>query len=227
MAGGLLSSALIFLLLTTHGLARHHQIHELPPLREQAKIQDGWLEERLGNIPGILQKHGAGAWLISQKEYAEDTTFWSMKKAVQFSARRRTLSIFFADTENDSCQSRTWVENKPVLWNELRVVLEKCNPSSIAINVDSEIAFSGGLHAGEYQEITRQLGSPWKDRLVAVPQIAVEFVATMPASRLNWYRKLQETAWAVISEGFSHTAITPGTTTTEDLEWWFREKLQA
>lgn len=150
-----------------------------------------------------------------------------MKKSVQFSARRRTLSIFFADVKNESCSSRTWIENKPVLWVQLLDVLQKCNPSSIAVDVDSEIAFASGLHAGEYRLLKEQLGHPWKDRFVAAPHVAVEYVATMPGSRLDWYRKLQESAWAVISEGFSHKAITPGVTTTEDLEWWFREKLQS
>lgn len=164
---------------------------------------------------------------ISQKEYAEDTTFWSMKRANQFSARRRTLSLFFADNENTSCKSHTWIDNTPILWHELREVLEKCKPASIAINVDPDVAFASGLHAGEYEEFVRKLGSPWTDRFVSALPIAVEYVATMPKSRLSWYRKLQETAWAIISEGFSSATITPGVTTTEDLEWWFREKLQS
>lgn len=150
-----------------------------------------------------------------------------MKKAAQFSARRRTLSIFFANSDNESCTSHTWIENKPVLWDELREVLAKCNPDSIALNVDPEIAFSSGLHAGEYQLLIEELRHSWKERFVAAPQIAVEYIANMPTSRLDWYRKLQESAWAVISEGFSAQTIEPGVTTTGDLEWWFREKLQS
>ncbi len=36
----------------------------LPPLREQADIQNGWLKERWENIPSILQKYGVDAWLV-------------------------------------------------------------------------------------------------------------------------------------------------------------------
>ncbi len=36
----------------------------LPPLREQADIQNGWLKERWDNIPSILQKYGVDAWLV-------------------------------------------------------------------------------------------------------------------------------------------------------------------
>ncbi|EME85585.1 uncharacterized protein MYCFIDRAFT_132635 [Pseudocercospora fijiensis CIRAD86] len=216
---------IVVLLLALLGLSSAKlKAHHLPPLKEQAKLQDGWREERLATIPSILQERGVDAWLISQREYAEDTAFWSMKKATQFSARRRTLSIFFADP---AFESKTWIDNTPGLWDELKDILEACDPGSIAINVDSEIAFAGGLHAGEFQQLLKQLGSPWKERLFAVPLVAVQYIATQPRSRLFWYQKLMETAWAVIDEGFSERTITPDVTTTEDVEWWFREKLQS
>lgn len=150
-----------------------------------------------------------------------------MKQAKQFAARRRTLSIFFANTSSAECTSRTWIDNTPHLWTELKQVLHACDPRTIAINVDSEIAFAGGLHAGEFQKITTELGPPWIDRFVTNPLVAVEYIATMPKSRREWYQKLMETAWAVISEGFSERVIVPGQTTTDDVEWWFRERLQS
>lgn len=36
----------------------------LPPLREQAEIQDGWTRERRAGIPKLLQKYGIDAWLV-------------------------------------------------------------------------------------------------------------------------------------------------------------------
>jgi hypothetical protein len=36
----------------------------LPPLREQAAIQDAWRDQRISNIPHILQKYGVDAWLV-------------------------------------------------------------------------------------------------------------------------------------------------------------------
>lgn len=138
-----------------------------------------------------------------------------MKTFEQFSARRRTTSIFFANPKGDGPSSYTWVDNTPDVWTKLREVLEEHDPYSIAVNVDSQIAFSSGLHAGESMLLIQELGSPWKDRLVAVPMIAVEYIATMPKSQLPWYRKIMETAWAMISEAFSDSVITPGNTTTE------------
>ncbi|CAK1362273.1 unnamed protein product [Cercospora beticola] len=223
----MLKQASVVLCLALGISASSPHVHHLPSLREQAKIQDGWREERLATIPAILRKHGVDAWIVSQREYGEETVFWSMKQAEQFSARRRTLSIFFADDGFEGCESHTWIDNTPKLWQDLHNVLRFCDPHSIALNIDSEIAFAGGLHAGEYRKLLEEVPAPWNERFVSKPLVAVEYIATMPKSRLHWYRKLMETAWAVIDEGFSERVITPGKTTTEDVEWWFRERLQS
>jgi len=56
--------------------------------------------------------------------------------------------------------------------------------------------------------------------------LGVEFVATKLEAQLSYYRKLQEITWAMIEEGFSNKIVAPGVTTTQDLEWWFLEKMQ-
>lgn len=150
---------------------------------------------------------------MSEKEYAEDTAFWSLKRATQFSARRRTVHLFLANVTDGTPLSYTWIDNTPEVWSDLLSVLEAQNPESIAINVDSQIAFSSGLHVGEFNNILSRLGT-WTEKLVSIPMLAVEFIATMPETRLEWYKKLQETSWAMISEAFSERVITPGKTTT-------------
>ena len=123
--------------------------------------------------------------------------------------------MFLAHPSDGRQNSYTWIENTPQVWSELRDVLEANKPATILLNIDSNIAFSSGLHAGEWLEITEQLGLPWKDRFRVEPMVGVEYVGTMPKSQLSWYRRLMETACATISEGFSGDVITPGETTVE------------
>lgn len=146
---------------------------------------------------------------MTQKEYAEDTVFWSLKSATQFSARRRTVNLFLANG-----LSRTWIDNTNEVWDELLEVLETQNVTTIAINADEGSAFSSGLHVGEFEKLKEKLRE-WKGKFVVERMVGVEFVATMVEGRLGWYRKLQETAWAMITEGFSESIIVPGETTTE------------
>lgn len=44
--------------------AKTPQSQTLPSLREQARIVDGWTEERKALIPGLLRKYGVDAWLV-------------------------------------------------------------------------------------------------------------------------------------------------------------------
>lgn len=148
-----------------------------------------------------------------------------MKAATQFSARRRTVSLFFAEAPVNASLHYSWIDNTETLWTEIRTVLEKHDPQSLNLNTDAQIAFASGLHHGEALLLDEKLGEPWTSRNVSVPMVAVEYVAKMPKSQLAWYKKLMETAWAIISEAFSERVIVPGVTTTEDVEWWMREKI--
>ncbi|KAK7973501.1 lipoprotein [Apiospora saccharicola] len=203
------------------------QYQTLPSLRDQAKIVDGWTDERKALIPGILRKYGVDAWLISQREYAEDTVYWALKEATMFSARRRTTQLFLANATTEGSHSYQWIENTDLVWKELKAILDTHQPARVALNMASELAFASGLHAGERDVIAAALGEAWADRFVLEPMLAVEVIATMVPGRLPWYRKMMETAWAIIEEGFSSNVITPGKTTSWDVEWWIRDQIQA
>lgn len=150
---------------------------------------------------------------MSQREYAEDTVFWALKPHTAFSARRRTTQLFLADpTPAGSPASYSWIENTDTVWRELRAVLETQNPARIAINAHRELAFASGLHAGERDAIATALGNEWTDRFVVEPMLPIEVVAHMVPGRLQWYRRMMETAWAIIEEAFSEKVITPGVT---------------
>ncbi|KAI0172938.1 hypothetical protein GGR52DRAFT_546784 [Hypoxylon sp. FL1284] len=199
----------------------------LPSLREQADLLDGWTQVRKASIPELLRKYGIDAWLMSQREYAEDTVFWALKEATQFSARRRTTHLFLANPVGGTPSSYSWIENTNAVWEDLRRILATQKPRSIALNTHPEIAFAGGLHAGELDAVVKGIGEEWKDKFVLEPMLGVEVIATMVKGRLLWYRKMMETAWAIIEEGFSEKIIVPGKSTSWDVEWWMREKIQS
>jgi hypothetical protein len=65
-------------------------------LREQAALQQSWLEKRLKTVlPGLMRKHGMDMWVIPMREYNEDPTFTSLVSPTTFAARRRTIYVFF------------------------------------------------------------------------------------------------------------------------------------
>ncbi|KAI0832622.1 hypothetical protein BC628DRAFT_1310121 [Trametes gibbosa] len=216
----------------------HAQLHpatpatyrRLPSLREQAAIVDAWRDERLARIPALLQKYNIPAWLISQREYAEDTLWWSLKDATEHAPHRRTVLLFHTNTSSSGPLAGQpnplrWVDNTGAVWPALRAVLAAYNPRRIALNTDRDIAFGGGLHVGEYEAIAEALGSGWMERTVNEPMLGIEYVAARVPGQLRYYRALQEITWALVEEAFSERVVAPDVTTTEDVEWWYREKM--
>ncbi|KAI0722744.1 hypothetical protein C8Q76DRAFT_766893 [Earliella scabrosa] len=212
------------------------EYRRLPSLREQATILDGWRDERVSKIPALLTKYRIDAWLMSQREYAEDTLWWSIKGATEYAPHRRTVLLFHSDPTNATNATtvgsqpaapnpRRWVDNTGAVWPELRAALDERNPRRIALNTDKFIAFGGGLHVGEYEALADGLGERWMERTVNEPMLSVEYVAARVPGQLEYYRVLQEITWALVEEAFSERVITPGVTTTEDVEWWYREKM--
>jgi hypothetical protein len=201
----------------------------LPPLKEQAAIQDAWTRERRDSIPGLLQKYNLSGWLISQREHAEDTLFWSLKPAAAFAARRRTTELFLAVPDSkDNKTHYSWITNTPEtdLWPELASLIHREGLRGIGVNQNPDVAFASGMHAGEMLAM-RVLGRKTWDAFVPVPpMLPIEVIGTMVEGKALWYRKLMSTAWAMINEGFSSRVVVPGESTTTDVEWWLREKIQ-
>ena len=67
-------------------------------LREQADVQQRWLERRLTTVlPALMRKHGIDLWVVPMREYNEDPLFLALVAPTTFAARRRTIYVFHDD----------------------------------------------------------------------------------------------------------------------------------
>jgi Xaa-Pro aminopeptidase len=74
----------------------HAQTRPFGTLREQAALQQAWLDKRLKTVlPAVMRRHGVDAWVIPMREYNEDPVFSSLVSPETFAARRRTIYVFF------------------------------------------------------------------------------------------------------------------------------------
>ncbi len=65
-------------------------------LREQAALQQAWLEKRLDTfLPGLMRAHRIDLWVVPMREYNEDPVFPAITSPETFAARRRTIYVFF------------------------------------------------------------------------------------------------------------------------------------
>jgi len=222
------------------------ELPTLPPLREQAAVQQAWLKTRLEKVlPGLMRENGVDMWVVICREYNEDPVFFSLVAPTTFAARRRTIYVFFdrgpekgverlalgggdqgglytvyRDPETE--QRELWGQSQ---WMLLKKVISERNPRRIAINISHTHAFSDGLSAGEYQQLQEALGPELSQRLVRAERLAVDYIALRVPDMRVWYERLMEIAHGLIARAFSREVITPGVTTTEDVVWWLRQQL--
>ena len=219
-------------------------------LREQAVIRQAWLRERLEtNLPEVMRTHGVDMWVIPMREYNEDPVFRALVSPTTLAARRRTIYVFFdrgpeegverlalggssqgglyeaiRDTEAapDGRPRELW---GPAQWDLLARVIRERNPRRIAVNIAHEHNFADGLSAGEWQQMQDALGEDLTSRVVREPRLAIDYLALRVPSMTQVYRRMQLVVHDIITAAFSNQIITPGTTTTDDVVWWMRQRV--
>lgn len=218
----------------------------VPPLREQAEIQQLWLRARLERVlPALMRRHGVQMWLIICREYNEDPVFYSLVSPTVFAARRRTIYVFFDRGEAKGVERLALgggsngglytvyrdpeVEGREIYgegqWALLRKLIEDRKPSTIAVNISHTHAFSDGLSAGEREKLETVLGPEYLKRVVRAENLALEYVSIRVPEMMPTYRKMMETVHSLISRAFSNEVITPGKTTDQDVVWWLRQQV--
>lgn len=219
-------------------------------LREQAEIQQAWVKERLEvNLPKIMRQQGVDMWVVSMREYNEDPVFRALVSPTSFAARRRTIYVFFdrgptegverlalgggsqgglyedyrtdVTTERGD-QAELWGAGQ---WRLFAQLVRERDPRAIAVNIDHEHNFADGLTAGEWEQMEEALGPEYAARVVRNPRLAIDYLAMRVPSMTPVYRRLQAIVHEVISAAFSNLVIEPGVTTTDDVVWWMRQRV--
>ena len=136
-----------------------------------------------------------------------------------FEARRATAP---ADSNvGRGQQAELWGDDQ---WQVLKTVIEERNPKVIGINRSTVFAFSDGLSSGELKGMSAALGDKWTGRFKDADALPLELIAVRLPEEEAFYTKMQELVWSMTQEMFSATTITPGTTRTSDLVWWWRQR---
>ncbi len=209
-------------------------------LRQRAVVQDKWLKERLETVmPAVMRQNGIDMWVMVAREYLEDPVVATMLDATSFSARRRTILVFFDPGEGKPIERLTvsryglgglfapaWQpEVQPDQWAALGEIIKTRNPKKIALNVSAMSQFADGLTASQRDGVLGALTPELRARVVPADRLAIEWLETRTPAEMAVYPQIVRVAHGIIAEGFSPAVITPGKTTTADVVWWYREKI--
>ena len=119
-------------------------------------------------------------------------------------------------------QAELWGDEQ---WQALKTVIDERNPRVIGIDRSTVFAFSDGLSSGELQGMSAALGEKWTSRFKNAEGLPLELIASRLLEEEAFFVRLQELVWSMTAEMFSSKVITPGTTKTSDLVWWWRQRV--
>ncbi len=210
-------------------------------LREQARVVDELMGDRLNNLlPVLMEKNKVDMWVLISREYNEDPVLKTMLPAEWLSARRRTILVFYNNPAKKQLEKlaiarynvgehikAAWdMKQFPDQWEALIDLIRSRNPQQIAVNMSKNYGHADGLDHTEYTEFMEKLPAAFKSKVVSAETLAVNWLETRTEREMQIYPQLVAMTHKIIEEGFSEKIITPGITTTDDLVWWFRQKIR-
>ena len=219
------------------------QIPALPPIlnaRERAATENRILAARLDTIiPAIMREQGVDVWLMVAREYFEEPVVASMLDAENMHARRRTILIFHDPGNGKPVERLTvsryglgglfapaWDPSKqPDQWQAVADIIAARDPAKIAINTSDLYQFADGMTLSQYEKFTGALPASLRSRIVSGETLAIRWLETRTPAEMEIYPSVLRTAHAIIAEAFSRAVITPGVTTAEQVQWWYRDRL--
>lgn len=210
------------------------------PLRKRAEVVNRWLEQRLETVvPLVMRRHDVDMWIVAAREYNEDPVIETMLPATWMAARRRTVLVFHDRGRDEGVERlavarydigpfpRAWdPEEQPDQWERVAEIVRERDPERIGIDRSSTFALADGLTSTEYRGLREALPARYRERLVDEPGLAIGWLETRIPTELEVYPQIVRVAHRIIAEGLSERAIQPGVTTTDDLEWWYRERVE-
>lgn len=207
--------------------------------REQARVIDDILEDRLDNLlPELMKRAGIDMWILISREYNEDPVMKTILPSTWLSARRRTIMVFYNPPQGPiekvaiarysvgKLLKGEWnIDVYPDQWEALINIIKTKNPKNIGLNYSDDFGLADGLVHTEYQSFIKKLPQEYHDRVTSAEKLAIAWLETRSAKELEIYPMICKMGHMILQEGLSEKVIHPGITTTDDVVWWFRQRV--
>ena len=208
--------------------------------RERAQVVDEILADRFNSLlPKLMDRTGIDMWILISREYNEDPVLKTMLPATWLNARRRTIILFYRDKSNNTIDKlavarynfgenifSAWdKEKEPNQWKRLMQLIEERDPDKIGLNFSKYFNIADGLDKTDHEEFMDHLPKKYRDRVVSAQPLATAWIETRTEREMIIYNQLVDITHDIIAEAFSEKVVTPGITTTTDVEWWMRDKV--
>lgn len=205
-------------------------------LRSAAARHDQILGQRLDElVPRVMERAGIDAWVLTAREYNEDPVLQTMLPAVWLgTARRRTILLFLdrgaerhavARYDTGSFPAAWDPATHPDQWSRVAELLDEADPARIGINTSAVFPLADGLVATELSALEQALPARLRHRLHGAEVAAIGWLETRLPQEITVMGEACGQSHEFLRRALSREAITPGVTTTTDVEWWLRSRV--
>ena len=209
-------------------------------MRDRAEVMDQWTEHRLDHlVPELMKRAGIDMWVLAAREYNEDPVLLTMLPATWQSSRRTTILVFFDPGNGEPVErlavarydigffeTQWFPDDEPDQWKRFGQVVAERNPDKIGVNFSEHFALADGISYTDFNHLKNSLSSELQNQIVSAEELSIGWLETRTDEEKVVYRQINRIANNIIAEGLSERVITPGITTTEDLQWWYRERIR-
>lgn len=209
-------------------------------LKKQYEIVDNQLSFRVHHLlPRLMEETGFDMWIVLCREYNEDPVFPTMIPSLCLTARRLSCLVFvnnesgFAaynfgrpDERLSTVYTQGYDNTQPGdQLQQLAGFIRKTNPKKIGINCSPISAMCDGLSKTLHDQLVQALDEQNRPKLTSAYTLCTRWIEARTEEELSRYRSIYALAMDICEEAFSHRVITPGVTTTTEVEEWIAQEI--
>ncbi len=213
---------------------------QILPLRERSKVEDDILKDRFDNLlPQLMDRTNIDMWILISREYNEDPVLRTMLPSTWLNARRRTILVFYRNKQKNTIEklavarynvgeniTSAWQKEKqPDQWEALFTLIKNRNPRRIGLNMSKHFAIADGLVKTDYDWFTSKLPQDYKTKITSAEKLAIAWIETRTEKEMQLFEQLTKITHDIIAETFSDKVVKPSITSTDDLVWYMRQKV--
>jgi len=184
------------------------EVRTIVPERRQVEVMQSWIEWRIEYVlPRLMKDHEVDVWMLLRRREPAYLTLVEANAEGMVLRRPRVLLMHLVGDHVERIELAGA--------EELRATLNQLKPKTIAVSQEDR---------GTLENF---VPNALRSRLQNSEVLEVEFLQEQAPSSISVFEHVTRVANEIYAEAFSNIAITPDVTTSDDLNWWIRDRYKA